>query len=238
MDTSILEELGMTKSEASIYLAILRLGETKVGSAIEKTNLASSAVHNSINSLIEKGFLSFIKKGKIKYYKAINPKQLLSFLEEKKKKLNSILPELESFQASSKEQQEAEVFEGTKGIIALLNQIIEDAKKRDEYLFFSINVKEENKEIQDFFSLYDIKRKDKELLVKGLAPKELKLFFAKRKTLKMRYTNFPIPANISICNNQTAIFSWGEKPVGYLIKSEQISQILKDYFNKIWFISS
>lgn len=234
MDTSILEDLGLTKGEIKVYIILLELGTTKVGSVIEKSGMASSAVHNSINTLIDKGLVSYIKKGKIKFYQAVQPKQLIDFIEEKKREVLKILPELEIKQKLAREKQEADIFEGTKGIIAMLNLLIENVKKGDEYLFFAINVREQNEEIQKFFLKYDLKREDKGLTVKGLAPKDLKRLFAKRKILLMKYTDFPIPSNVSICKDRIAFFSWGDKPVGYLIKSEQISGIYREFFNHIW----
>ena len=174
METSILQDLGLSNGEIKIYLTLLELGSTKVGLVIEKTGMASSAVHNSINSLIEKGLTSYIKKGKIKYYQAVPPKQLIDFIEEKKKKFLQILPELELKQKLAREREEAEIFEGTKGITTMLNLLIDDSKKGDEYLFFAINIKEQNEEIQEIYLKNDVKRKDKGLIIKGLAPKELK----------------------------------------------------------------
>ncbi len=234
MDLSILEDIGLSRGEIKVYLSLLEAGLTKVGIIIEKSNLASSAVHNSINSLIEKGFVSYIKKGKIKYYKAVPPKQLIDFIEDKKKRILQIIPELETKQKSEKEEQEAEIFEGIKGILRMLSLLIEDSKRGDEYLFFVINIEEKNEEIQKFFKQYDIKRKDKGLIIKGLAPKEIKNLFVRRKLLKMKYTNSPIPSNISICNEKVALFSWGDKPVGYLIKSKQIAQMYTYFFNQVW----
>ncbi len=234
MDTTILEKIGLSKGEISVYISLLRFGETKVGNIIEKSGMASSAVHNSINTLIEKGLVSYIKKGKIKFYQAVPPKQILGFIDDKKKDFQKILPELETQQKKSKEKQDAEIFEGTRGIMAMLNILIEETKRGDEYLFFSVNVKEMNKEIQEFFEMYDAKRKAKGLIVNGLAPKNLKKLFVKRKILKIKYVDFPIPSNISICKNRIAFFSWGEKPVGYLIKSKQIFEMYKEFFNKIW----
>ncbi|MBW3003756.1 helix-turn-helix domain-containing protein, partial [Candidatus Woesearchaeota archaeon] len=45
MDTTILEDLGLSSGEIKVYLALLELGSTKVGRVIEKTGMASSAVH-------------------------------------------------------------------------------------------------------------------------------------------------------------------------------------------------
>ncbi|MEK6818378.1 MAG: helix-turn-helix domain-containing protein, partial [Nanoarchaeota archaeon] len=209
MNTNVLEEVGLSKGEASVYLSLLKLGETKVGSIIEKSGMASSAVHNSVNSLVEKGLVSYIKKGKIKYYIAASPKQIIDFIDVKKQDFQKVLPELELQRQKIKNIQEAEIFEGMRGIIAMLNILIDDTKKGDEYMFFPVNVKEMNKEIQEFFEMYDVKRKAKGLVIKGLAPKELKPLFVKRKMLKMHYVNFPIPSNISICKDKVAMFSWG-----------------------------
>lgn len=234
MDTTILENLGLSKGEIKVYLVLLELGSNKVGRIIESSEMASSAVHNSVNSLVDKGLVSYIKRGQIKFYQAVSPKQLVDFIEDKKKKVLSLLPELELKQKLSGEKQEAEIFEGTKGIITMLNLLIENTKKNDEYLFFAINVEEQNEEIQKFFLQYDLKRKEKKLVLRGLAPRGLKPFFAHRPIMKMKYPSFPIPSNISICNDKIAFFSYGEKPVGYLIRSKQISGMYKDYFEQIW----
>jgi sugar-specific transcriptional regulator TrmB len=233
MDTTILEDLGLSKGEVKIYLALLSIGQTKVGQIIEKSTMASSAVHNSLNTLIEKGLISYTKMGKIKFYSAVPAKQLINFIEDKKKKILEILPELESRQ-KQEEKEEAEIFEGTKGIKTMLNLLIENCKKHDEYLFFSNDVQERNKEIQDFFIEYDIKRKEKGIIIMGLAPKELKNLFVKRKFLKMKYTPSPMPSNVSICNDKVALFTWGEKPIGYLISSKQIFKMYRELFDQLW----
>jgi HTH-type transcriptional regulator, sugar sensing transcriptional regulator len=237
METEALEELGLSQGEVKTYLSLLELGEVKVGAIIENSRMASSAVHNSLNILIEKGLASYIKKGKIKFYKAVKPKQLLDFIELKKEKLQAIIPELEAKQTTSKQKQEAEIFEGSKGIISMLNDLIEDGKKGDKYLYFSLNVDQYNEEIQEFFSRHDMKRKEKELTVLGLGAKKVKQFMGKRRYINMKFTNMPIPEGIAICNDKVAIFSWEEKPVGYLIKSKQVSEMYTKLFENLWKIA-
>lgn len=234
MDTTALQGLGFSKSEVIVYVMLVEAGSTKVGPIIDKSGLASSVVHRALNSLIDKGLVKFIKKGKIKYYEAVEPKALLDYIEDKKLDVLSFVKELETKKALEREKQEAEIYEGTKGITSLLYELIENTKQGEEYLFFTVNVEEKNEEIQKFFIRYDAKRKEKGLLIKGLAPKSLEPLFKQRKYLKMKFTDYPIPSNISICNNKVAIFSWGEKPVGYLIKSKQVTKMFTDLFNTIW----
>jgi|SRR3989344_47224 len=234
MDTSILEGLGLSKGEIKVYLFLLELGSTKVGNIIEKSELASSAVHNSINSLVDKGLASYIKKGKIKYYQAAPPSQIVDFIETKKKNVLSILPQLELKQKLAIEKQEAEIFLDIKGIVTMLNLLIEDSKKGDKYMFFATYLDQNNEEIQKFFTKYDVKRKEKGLNVRGISPPSIRIYFKERKVLNMKYTSFPIPADISLCNNKVALISWGKKPMGILIKSKEINAMFKNYFEKVW----
>jgi len=64
MDTQILEDLGLTNAEIRVYVALLELGSSSAGKIIEKSGLQNSVVHRALNSLIEKGLISYIKEGK------------------------------------------------------------------------------------------------------------------------------------------------------------------------------
>jgi len=230
----VLQEFGLTRAEAKTYIVLLRLGLVKVGSIIEKSNLQSSTIHNSLLSLIDKGFVTYILKGKIKFYQAIEPKLLLELYKERERKFISVLPELESIKNTNHDVQTAEIYEGIRGIISMLNELLAYSKKGDYYYFFAIDVSKLNVEIQDFFERYDVRRADKGLIVKGLAREELRILFNKRKFLNVRYLDFPIPSNIILCGNRMALIDWGDEPSGVLIKSKQIIENEKNFFEELW----
>ena len=234
MEEKILQDLGFSYVESKVYLLLLYLGSVKVGKIIEKSGLQSSTTHNTLHSLANKGYISYVLKGKIKIYQAVNPKNILKEFREKEAKFESILQSLEQQHRFGEEKPLAEIFEGIKGVINLLNELIEDAKPKDKYCFFAIDESNSNKEIQKFFETYDAKRKDKGLVVRGIARKELKPLFKKRKILRMRYVTYQIPSNISVCNNKMALISWGEKPTGVLIKSKTICESQIKFFENLW----
>ncbi|MFH1222435.1 MAG: helix-turn-helix domain-containing protein [Candidatus Micrarchaeota archaeon] len=234
MDVSALEYLGLTALEIKVYTSLLKLGSVKVGDIIRTSGLQSSSVHNALQSLISRGFVSFIKKGKIRRYAAADPSLFLVRYEDKKEELQQVVAELHSLQVPAEEKEDAELFEGFKGISAMLNELIKDAKQGDCYYFFAMDVGGMNKEIQDFFRWYDAKRKNKGLTVMGMAPTSQRHLFENRKYLKMKYVSYPIPANISICNDKMAMISWGEKPKGILLRSKQLVQSQVGFFMTIW----
>lgn len=236
MEAEILQNLGLTQAEAKSYLILLETGSTKVGKVIEKSGLQSSTVHNVLHSLIDKGFVTYIIKGKIKLYQATNPKMILGYYKEKEKQFEQLLPQLEAKQLSQQRQQ-AEIYEGMKGVTVMLTKFIEDTRPGDLFCFFSIDVPGMNEEIQKFFTMYDAKRKAKKLQVRGLAREELRPLYEKRKFPKVKYVRFPIPANVSICNDRMALITWGERPTGTLIQSRQLAQSQMRFFNSIWKIA-
>jgi len=234
MEKEVLIQIGFTNAEAKVYLTLLELGSVKVGKIIEKSGLQSSTVHNTLHSLIEKGFVSYIKKGKIKLYQSTEPELVLKTIQEKERRFREILPNLKLKQRLAKEKQVVEIYEGYKGVFVMLNKLIEDAKPGDNYYFFAVDIKGKNVEVQKFFARYDTRRKEKRLVVRGLAPRRLKKLFEKRKYLKMKYVNFPIPSSISICNNKMIITSWEDKPIGIYIESREITRSQAAFFEEIW----
>jgi sugar-specific transcriptional regulator TrmB len=233
MDTKILEDIGLTKGEIKVYLSLLESGPSTAGMILERANIQNSVFHFNINRLIEKGLVSYVKMNKFRIYKAADPENFMIYLKDKEKQVKDLLPELKARQKQKKQGQEVELFEGIKGITTLLNALIEDAKRGDEFLFFAPELTK-SEEIQKFYEMYDIKRHSRGLIIKGIAPKKLKPLFQKRKYLKMKYTDMPVPANTGICDNKMAIMTWGEKPTGVLITSEEIIQKQKDFFNALW----
>jgi HTH-type transcriptional regulator, sugar sensing transcriptional regulator len=236
MDTTPLEDIGLTASEIKVYLALLEIGQASAGAILERAKVQNSVFHLAVNALIEKGLVSYVKKNKFRLYSAADPKTLLLYVKDKEKEIENMLPILEERQKRKDEKQEVELFEGIQGIITLMNLIIENSRKGDEFLFFSADEETytEQDEIQRFYQRYDVKRRDKGLTVKGIAPKRMKQFFVHRTLPKMKYTNAPIPPNTAICNNYMALITWGKNPSGLLIKSNSIADKQRNFFNALW----
>ncbi|HIH38609.1 hypothetical protein J4460_01400 [Candidatus Woesearchaeota archaeon] len=234
MDASALEQIGLTKNEIKVYLALLRLGSGSAGAIIDKAHVHNSVLHANLHSLIQKGFVAFIIKGKARVYQAAPPETILDYVDEKKNEISRLLPHLHQLQTLGAEKQHAEIFSGIKGVSTLLYQLIEETKPKNEFLFFSADVDLHNELIQKFYTRYDAKRKEKKLIVKGIAPVKLRPLFAQRRYLRMKYVKFPIPENTGICNDKMGIISWEPEPSGILITSSLIVQKQRAFFNQIW----
>ncbi len=58
MNNKLLEEIGLTKGEISVYLALLKIGETTTGKIIEEAQISSGKIYEILDKLIKKGMVS------------------------------------------------------------------------------------------------------------------------------------------------------------------------------------
>jgi len=131
METTALEDLGLSQAEIKTYVALLEMGESTTGPIIKRSNLQSSVVHRVIKQLIDKELVSYVVVGKNKHYQPAKPQTLVNFVETKKKRLLEILPELESRQQLVK-RNTAEMFMGHTAVFTLIKSLL---KQDDVYIY-------------------------------------------------------------------------------------------------------
>ncbi len=237
MDTSVLEGIGLSKNEISVFLKMLQLGESKAGAIISKVNLQSSAVYNAINSLVAKGLVSYIKKGQIKYYKAASPETIADYLDTKKEEYMKVLPELKKFMPT--EIENVEFYKSFRGIKTLLAELLKDSRPKDIYRFFSIEDEKEYKLATE--KVYDLQksvRKENKIITRGLFAEKLRSLAGVSSITQKKYLNFPLPPNTQMLNDKVAIITWkGEEPSGILIRSKDIYETYIRFFEHLWSVA-
>jgi sugar-specific transcriptional regulator TrmB len=236
MDETILEDLGLTKAEIRVYLSLLKLGASTSGPIIQKSGVQSSVVHLALKSLLDKGIVSFIKIGKDRQYQATDPKNLLDYIENKKKKFLDILPELEEKQKEAKNIYLTEMFLGKKAMFSLLLNMIADAKPNEEYLSFSLIEPHDDEELVDFYQTYNLRRREKKLEVKVLVNEKVKPIYEKNyskellKKAHVRYTSFHFPQGIIIFRQTVTFVHWGENSFAVKIENKEMARQFKEFF--------
>lgn len=232
MIQEILQDIGLNKRESLCYTALLELGSSKIGAIVKKTGIPSSKIYEILDKLMNRGLVSYVKIGKIKHYQASDPKTLLNIIDEKKKKIEEILPQLLLKQKLSTKQS-VEMFEGQKALFSLFTGLIEDANAKEQYLIFSINEENKNDTTNLFFKNLAVRRKEKKLDVRLL--KNIKYYKKEKHTkLKLKYTEFNLPQGITIFRNFVIILSWVESPIAIKIESETIANQLREFFLDLW----
>lgn len=245
MDTSILEEIGLTNSESEVYLALLELGESTTGPIVDKSGVASSKIYELLEKLIQKGLATSHLEGKIKHFKAVSPERLKDYLEDKKeeldqkeKELDELMPQLKSVFEEHREETEVEVFKNYKGVETAFKDMIRTLEKGDEFLVIGGgDTPTTNKRTKWFFERIHRQRSEKGI--------KLRIIFseARRKSLKdltlfphtnYKYLPYGTPSTINIYKDTTILLTMSPEPAAIRIKNQQITDSYKIYFEKMW----
>jgi len=240
MDSSVLENLGLTRAEIKVFVTLLELGSSTAGKIVEKSGLQNAVVHRAFHSLTEKGLITYVFEGRIKHYQPIEPKLLLNFLDEKRAKLEKLLPELEARRNKQKEKPRAMIFEGQRGIKGLLSLLLADNSKE----YFSYGGAQKSDEILGtaFWENFHRKRIARRIKAKLLFHSSLKWWGNRLKKFNLtnvKFTNkdFEELTETIICGNKTGIIVWADKPFGFLIEEELVTKSYKKFFDILWKIA-
>jgi len=127
-----LKRAGLTGNEAKVYLELLKRGEVNGSELAKKAGLDRSLTYTVLNNLIDKGLVSYVMKEKLRVYRATDPQNLLTNLEQREKDVKKLIPELKTIEKLAAIPQAVTVYEGKEG----LKVLFEDIFKTKELVFF------------------------------------------------------------------------------------------------------
>ncbi len=231
MHEETLEELGLTRNEAKIYLSLLKLGSAPVSEIAHLSSLNRANMYNTINTLIKKGLLTFVIKNNVKYFMAVEPKKLMAYIKEKEDKLQKILPELEKIEQIPP-RIDVEIFEGKEGVKTFFMML---SKTKKEVVGFGVTGIVY--EILEYYAPKIFKKLSENVNARYIAFNKAK----QKEIIKLKNTKFKFfPketdnfATTLIFDNYVAIFNFKDKPKVVLIKDKLISEGYRKYFEFMW----
>jgi sugar-specific transcriptional regulator TrmB len=237
MDTSALEELGLSPSEIKIYLCLLNLGPSKAGQVVKYSGVQNSVTHLTLGKLLKNGLISYSKSSNVKIYQANDPSYLLSLEDQKRRRLEALVPQLTAMRKPF-DLPEAEIYQGITGLRNMCYKLIEDSKPGEEFLFFGFNSSKPEylKQVYEFYREYSDYRISRGLKIKGIANKDNQKQFSEFKWphTNLLFVDFPITQNISIFRNRVIIVPWEETQTSFLITSSSLAENFRNYFYSIW----
>jgi len=242
--TTILEEIGLTKSEVKIYLSLLEIGTSSAGEIVKKSKTTSSKIYETLEKLSIKGLVSSIIQEGVKMYAATNPSQILDFLNEKenrikkqKKVIELILPELEKKLKNTPHDSEARVYKGLKGLKSAFYEKLGTLNKGDTFL--SMGVPSRSEEVNTFFLKYGKELEKRGIKIKSLfgieAKGEPQTKEKKLKNLKVKYFDDNTAAATNVLGDRVIIFPKEVKePILFVIDNKDVAQSFRIQFKKLW----
>jgi sugar-specific transcriptional regulator TrmB len=249
MNIKVLEDIGLSRGESKVYLALLNLGTTTTGPISKKSGVSASKVYKILDKLSVKGLVSYVLIGKTKNYSASNPESILNIVKEKESKLQKdadeflkILPELRKEIDFSRSKARVEVYEGYKGLTSVFDEIPGTLKKGETLYTLGIpNLA--NGPLQRYLvHFYKLLGKNG-IKSKAIYNENARATATERKNKYSEFKFMPkgiiTPAIISVYKDRTIINIRSEKEQTFLfvIYSKETADSFKQYFNIMWNIA-
>jgi HTH-type transcriptional regulator, sugar sensing transcriptional regulator len=225
-----LTNLGLSLTEAEVYLILLQEGTIQAGLISKKTKNNRTTVYQVLEKLVSKGLVSYVNRGKIKVFQATSAKRIVALQKEKVQLAEELLPQLESITKPAEE--EVVVYKGRKGIRTIMQSILECK----EYISFG-SAGEFLEIMQHDFLLFQKekrKRKIKSRVILGKSSKKKQIVtesYAKFKFIEDRYMT---PTTTWVFENKVAIIMWSKNPLATLVQSETLAKSYHSYFELLW----
>ncbi|MFH1316605.1 MAG: helix-turn-helix domain-containing protein [Candidatus Woesearchaeota archaeon] len=232
MDQNILENAGLTRIEAKLYLTILEEGVSLAGNLSRISGIHRRSVYDAMERLIQKGLVSYIKRNNRRYFQATDPKRISDIMKSKSEDINQILPQLMIKFRLSKEKQETNFFKGKEGIRA----VFEDQLNTEKDVLVIGGSQKAEEILRYFLPRYTKERIEKKIRLKILFDESIRKDIKDIPLSDIRF----LPkghgghAAINIYGNNTAIILWTDNPLAILIKNKEIADSYRKYFDLLW----
>ncbi|MFA6887949.1 MAG: helix-turn-helix domain-containing protein [Candidatus Woesearchaeota archaeon] len=245
---STLEEIGLTKNEIKIYLALLELGLTSTGKIIKKTGIHTSKVYDGLERLADKGLVSHIIIANIKHFNAVDPERILNFLYDKKKNIENqektveeILPALKLKRQLVGDDTEAEIFQGWKGMETVYQLMLKVLKKGDVNYVFGASKGEDEEGVRIFFNKHALRLAKKgikqRIIFNESARGNIQETIQHSTLNQIRHMQYTTPAEINLWADKTMIVILRKKPTVILISDAKVTDSFKKYFEFMWIMA-
>lgn len=241
MHTNFLQKLGFSDKMSNVYVGLLRLGPSSVREVAENTGINRGTVHELLKNLREKDLVGFYEKDSKQYFVAEDPGRLnvllskqVEDLQEVKKDIDQLVPELKSLHDKGGERPVARYFEKER-IHEILEDVLEVCEQTGEMQYRIYSAAGIREYMYGGFETFSDAR-----LAKGIAVKVIAIGkggelrgLDERKWLDI---SSQTQTYIIIYPGKTAYISLDakQKPVGVVIENAGVYETQKNIFDSLW----
>ncbi len=228
-----LSYLGYTNNQISVYLALLELGQTKIGPLLKKTGIHRTIVYRALEDLIKSKLASKISKRGIMTFYALEPKPLLDEQNMRKDTAVQAIKEIENIR--QKTFSESLILSGKQGIKDLCEMVI---KEKSDYFVIggTFNIVSELGEDYEYYKNRFSKSKIEPYILLQNEYKnvldENKKDFKNIKLLPKNYITTPVV--LWIFGDTVAHVIWEEVETIFVMRNKKIADKYKDLFKNLW----
>jgi sugar-specific transcriptional regulator TrmB len=239
---AVLRAAGLPDTEATVYLALLRLGGVPVSTIARRTKLPRSTVQFTCLRLLQRGVAHVTVEHRTHYYAPEPPEKLLSLLVEQQQRLaargralRQALGDLHALMGPHVRLPKVEYYEGERGLTALYDKILDLRQPID-----SIEDKGEMVRIIPEYVRSFVRRRvargiPKRVICPEGNPVNLPRPEELREVRLLPTDAFPFTGDIKICGDLVSLFSFERhSPVGIAIRHQNFADNFRLLHATLW----
>jgi len=250
MINKTLEKLGLRDEEIKTFLYLLENGEQTAGNLAKKTGLSRPSLYGFLKKLQENSLVVESQKNGVKTFFAVSKEKVNVFLDKKIEELNNSKSDIEKLFATIQAGKiivspRFQFFEGIEGVQHVLRDMLlyRDIKTRAYWpIKAMIELLSEN-----FFSQLNKERIRRHIYTQGIWPDSQKVNIKKYpylgvgerffRELRLAPKEIDFSMGYWIYENKVAFISSKKECFGFIIESQEFSEMMSSQHEAIWKLS-
>lgn len=234
--------LGIEGKLYNAYMAALELGQASVQMVATKANLGRTTAYDLLAKLEGGGFVRMVDHDGKRQVIAEDPVVMIQRLDQQKRIIDDLLPQLRSIYNQSKTKPEIRFYEGVEGVKTVLMDTL-TCRSKNLRGILSMDKLIETPGIA-VFEEYIKERQDRGIYLRVLrsADKDTTKMWpgSKAELRELRYApeNIELAMTTYIYDDKVAFISSKKENYGMIFQSEELSKLHENLFEGIWAISS
>lgn len=231
-------KLGFSEHEASIYLALLDVGQTGAGAIIKRTGLHRNIVYETLNKLISKKLVIKVLRKNVAQFRTTDPSRITAELQSNLTLAEDIIPKL---MKRSKSKNDIIIWDGIEGFrnysIAMLEKM---PKGTILHVLGSVGDRWYNQLGDKYYKAYVKLTRSRNIRWKMVTfEKGFDLDIkAMKETGLVEVRSLPqtlnAPANMLIWGDHIALQTFSEPYTVIEIQNKALAEAYLNYFNALW----
>ncbi|MEQ1561627.1 MAG: helix-turn-helix domain-containing protein [Nitrospira sp.] len=233
----LLNKLGLSKKESSVYMTLLKNGSMTVGSLSKESGINRPAIYKLLPDLQKQGLVVLTPYGKQKKYTAEPPNKLKTLIDDLKFNLLEKLPDLESIYELKDKKPDVKFFKGKDGIGQIFMDVANSLERKGTYYRYtaSEDLKKIDKYIPKEFRIIRDRKELEAVIISSKSANEQKWVHPNR---VIKY----IPDEFDLFDQGVTMFIYAEKisiidyssELGIIIENKKITEFQKKLFKFIY----
>lgn len=237
-----LEKQGLDPKKAKVYLAVLELGRATTIEISQKTKIKRTTVYDIVLDLLRMGYVAEARKGKRRLFIAEDPEVLLNKNEQRLLEFKDIIPILTEIRSQSVPKPTIKFYDGVLGVRTIMEELL-NIEKKEQLFWSSIS------DLIDFFGNRYMESWVKRRIKRGILSKVLLTKKRNVPDIYMQSNNkflreirwlpksYLFNGVVCIFDNKVGYISSKEESFGFIIESNEFSQVMRLIFESSWAIT-